>query len=138
MKNILVPSDGSENAARALDVAAAFAKQFGATLHLLNVQHSVGAVSQFVPAKDVKDFHREEGMKVLDPLLAKVKAIGVEAKPHIGVGHAGPTIAAFVRQLGCDHVVMGTRGLGAAVGALMGSTANDLLEQIHVPVTLVK
>lgn len=138
MKNILVPSDGSENAGRAIDFAIGLAKQYGATLHLLNVQHSVGAVSQFVPAKDVKDFHREEGMKALAPGLKRAEAAAVPAKPHIGVGHAGPTIVAFAHQLGCDHVVMGTRGLGSAVGTLLGSTANNLLEQINVPVTLVK
>lgn len=137
---ILVPIDGSENAARALAFALAAAEATpGSRLELLNVQPGVpGAVSRFVAKAELADFHRDEAMKILGPALASVERAGVAHDHHIAVGTPGQMIAAFAKQLGCTQVVMGTRGLGNALGLLLGSVATDTLQHVDVPVTLVK
>jgi nucleotide-binding universal stress UspA family protein len=38
----------------------------------------------------------------------------------------------------CDQIVMGTRGLGALSGALLGSVSHQVLEKTSLPVTLIK
>jgi nucleotide-binding universal stress UspA family protein len=137
---ILVPVDGSENAARAVAHAIALLKAGQAgELHLLNVQRPVsGDVATFVGQAPIKEFHREEGMKALAGAIAQCEQAGVACIEHIGVGAPGPIVAAFVEELGCDQIVMGTRGLGAAGGLIMGSVANDVVRHAKVPVTLVK
>lgn len=137
---ILVPIDGSENAARALDFALVLAKAApGARLELVNVQPGVGgAVAAFVNKADIKDFHRDEGMKVLGAAIAAAEKAKLPHGRHIGVGDPGRVIAAFAKQLGCTQIVMGTRGLGSALGLLLGSVANEVIRQAQVPVTLVK
>lgn len=139
-KRILVPLDGSDHALRALDLAIRMAKATpGARLELVNVQAPVGqAVSMFVASSQIKGYQREEGMKVLGPALEVVKKSGVPHAHHIGVGQPGPTIAAFANQLGCDHIVMGTRGLGAAARLVLGSCASSVAQEAAVSVTLVK
>ncbi|MCJ9712965.1 universal stress protein, partial [Bordetella hinzii] len=38
----------------------------------------------------------------------------------------------------CDRIVMGTRGLGAVGGLVLGSVAQKVIHLSPVPVTLVK
>jgi len=137
---ILVPTDGSAHAERALAYAIGLVKAMpGAELHLLNIQPPVtGMAGTLVGHQTLKDYHREEAMKVLQAPLAAAAAAGVAAKHHIGVGQPGPTIAGFAKELGCAQIVMGSRGLGATIGMILGSVATDVLHHAEVPVTLVK
>ena len=137
---ILVPYDGSANADSALGFALGLAKAAaGARVDIVNVQLPVGgAVSMFINKADIKDFHRDEGMKVLGPAIEAAKRAGAAYAHHIGVGQPGPTVAAFAKKLESTQIVMGTRGLGAALGLLLGSVATEVIHDAHVPVTLVK
>lgn len=139
-KRILVPMDGSENALRALSLAIAMIKdQPGGKIELVNAQTPLGqGVSMFVARAEVKGYHRDEGMRALAPALEAAKAAGASCAPHIGVGGAGEVVAGFAKELACDHIVMGTRGLGAGMGLLLGSVATDVIHHATVPVTLVK
>jgi nucleotide-binding universal stress UspA family protein len=135
---ILLPVDGSEPSARAtahvLDLAA---RGLAVDVHLLNVQPAVrGVVSSLVPHAEVEDYHRDEGMKALAACRALASAAGVATHCHVGVGEPGPTVIAFLASLGCDQVVMGTRGLGAVGGLVLGSVAQHVVAHSDVPVTL--
>jgi len=138
--HILVAIDGSENALRALAFAIALAGRApGTRIELVNAQVPVGqAVSMFLPRGTLTDFHRDAGMQALGPAIAAARQAGVAFAQHIAVGQPADVIAGFARELGCTHVVMGTRGLGAALGMLLGSVATAVVRQVAVPVTLVK
>ena len=137
---VLVPIDGSDNALRALEKAVALLRANGPfELHLLNVQAPVsGDVSTFVGRATVKDFHKEEGEKALASARALLDRQNIPYKPHITVGPCGESIAGFARKLGCDTIIMGTRGMGKVKGALLGSVSTDVIRCADVPVTLVK
>jgi nucleotide-binding universal stress UspA family protein len=139
-RKLLLPVDGSENALRAVDHAAAMVKEgMAAELHLANAQPPVGGmVSSFVAKADVDDYHRDEAMKALQPALDRLAAQGLKAEIHIGVGDAPDVIAAFCEQLGCDQIVMGARGLGSTAGLLLGSVSRGVVENVKTPVTIVK
>ena len=47
-------------------------------------------------------------------------------------------VAHFVKDIGCDQVVMGTRGMGSVANLVLGSGANKVLQMVDVPVLLVK
>lgn len=137
---ILVPVDGSDVSLRAVQHAARMVKDRPNTeLHLLNVQLPIpGSAPSFVPKSAIRDYHIEEGQKALAPAEALLRAEGIPFESHIARGEPGDTINAYVAEKACDAVVMGTRGLGAAMAALLGSTANAVLRHAKVPVTLVK
>lgn len=137
---ILVPVDGSENSDRAVAYAVRLAQAMHATeIHLLSVQPPVtGVAGALVGRASLQSYHRDEGMKALASALAICALTALPHKDHISVGQPGPTIAAFAKELGCDQIVMGTRGLGATLGLLMGSVATDVIKHADVPVTLVK
>ena len=137
---IVVPVDGSEISLRAVRHAARLAKDRpNLEIHLVNVQRPLhGAAATFVPQGAIRDYHVEEGRKALAPGEAILREAGVKFESHILRGTPGEAINAYCRQIACDAVVMGTRGHGSAVAALLGSTANDVLHSAEVPVTLVK
>lgn len=138
--SILVPVDGSANSDRAVRHAVALAKAMpDSVLHLLNVQPSVGSlVTMFVPKANVEDHHREEGQKALASGLKICADAGVKVEPHISVGRPGAVVGEFARKLGCQSVVIGTRGHSGISGVLLGSVAQDVIAQVSVPVCLVK
>lgn len=58
--------------------------------------------------------------------------------PQVLIGPVAETIARIALEQNCDGIVMGTRGLGAVAGALLGSVASQVVHLSDVPVTLVK
>jgi nucleotide-binding universal stress UspA family protein len=114
-------------------------------IHLLNVQppnHS-GIAKQYLDQDLIDRFQRELGESALEPLRDRLDAAGIEYTSHVEIGDVAQTIARYVRERHCDQVIMGTRGLGsggvgALSGLLMGSIATKVLHLVDVPVTLVK
>lgn len=137
---VLLPVDGSEPSKRAtahvLDMAA---RGLAVDIHLLNVQPSVrGVAASLVPSADLEGYHRDEGLKALAGCVGLVEAAGLKAHCHVSVGEPGPTAVSFVTKLACDQIVMGTRGLGAVGGFILGSVAQHVVTHSHVPVTLLR
>ena len=146
MSNVLVPVDGSDNSMRAVDAACRqLAHRQSVTLHLLNVQppnHS-GVVKKYLSQDLIDKFHHEEGETALRSARARLDDADIAYTSHVEVGDVAQTIARCVRELHCDQVIMGTRGLGsggvaALSGLLLGSIATKVLNLVEVPVTLVK
>jgi YjbE family integral membrane protein len=142
IQRILVASDGSAGAAAALQRALALRGQLQGgpqiELHLANVQRPVsGNVSSFIGAGTIEDYHRERADAALAPARQTLQAAGLAFQEHRKVGEPGRSIAELAAELGCDLIVMGSRGLGTHTGALLGSVASGTLEHAAVPVLVV-
>jgi nucleotide-binding universal stress UspA family protein len=84
-----------------------------------------------------------EGEAALEGARAWLDDAKIAYASHVEVGDVAQSIARCVKQLHCDQVIMGTRGLGsggiaAVSGLLLGSIATKVLHLVNVPVTLVK
>jgi len=140
---VLIAVDGSKCSLRAVAHAVRMMEACGThqafEVHLLNVQTPLpGSVGMFVGGKDLEDYHREEGFKQLAPARAILDRAAVPCTPHISVGRPGEVIDRQARELGVDQIVMGTRGLGNVADIVLGSTSEDVLRLVGVPVLLVK
>ena len=137
---VLVPTDGSDQARRAtLHVLDLAARGLSLEVHLLNVRPAVrGVAASIVSPGDLEAYHREEGMKALAESLRLVETAGLKPHAHVCVGDSGEMILAFARQLSCDQIVMGTRGLGPVTELLLGSAARHVVAAAVVPVTLLR
>jgi nucleotide-binding universal stress UspA family protein len=140
---ILLAVDGSECSSRAVQYvirrsqARAGAEPF--ELHVLNVQNPLpGSVGMFLNGQDMREYHREEGIKCLQPARDLLGAAGVPHQVHIEVGRPADVIARYAEQHKADEVVMGTRGLGNVADMILGSTTEDVLKLTTVPLVLVK
>jgi YjbE family integral membrane protein len=108
-------------------------------VHVVNVQRPVSSEGvRFVPGATLDDYYGERGEAALAPARALLVEAGMVPTEHRLVGDPGPMIAGLARATGCDHIVMGARGLATHTGALLGSVARGTLEHAAVPVLLVK
>jgi nucleotide-binding universal stress UspA family protein len=138
---ILLPVDGSEPAAKAVEYVCALRDaRIPVEVRLLNVQILIasGNVRRFVSQETIDAYCRAEGTNVLGAATKALQVAGLTFHEHIMVGHAGQTIASQASHWGCTRIVMGTRGLGALANVVVGSTALQVMHQSEIPVTLVK
>ena len=137
---ILIPSDGSDPAHRAVaHVLSLAARGLSMDVHLLNVQSAVrGSAASLVPARELEDYHRDEGMRALGESIRQIEAAGLKPHAHVCVGDPGESILAFAERLQCEHIVMGTRGHGIVGTLLLGSVAQHVVVHASLPVTLLR
>lgn len=138
---ILLPVDGSPHSDRATQhVIALLQGCNGQTVHLLNVQEPIDApeVRGHMRASEIEAMQETRGGDALVSARALLDAAGITYTPTVLIGPLAETIHQFAVDQKCDKIVMGTRGLGALGGMLMGSVTTELLRLTELPVTLVK
>lgn len=134
---ILLASDGSEGAARALAAAIELARPSG-ELHMVCVEELsqiptiLGEVQQEIREAD----HR------LKPVIDKAKKLAglkqVRIVPHLIAGHPVRVIADLVQRQGFDLLVVGSSGHSEWYERLIGSTADRLVHLAPCAVLVVK
>lgn len=140
MKNVLIPVDGSANSLRAVGYMIDHVRENGpCTLHLLNVQPPIvsGTVLGFVSKDMIQEYYLDEAKMALADAKAALDKAGVMYQEALRVGHIAESIKAYATEHQCDHIIMGSRGLGAAGSLLLGSVALKVLHTIHIPVVLI-
>jgi nucleotide-binding universal stress UspA family protein len=137
-RKIIIASDGSEGAARALSAAINLAKMHNADLHMVSVEElpqfpaSVGEVIE----EKVAANHFFEN--VITRAKAQAQAQGVKLTTHMVSGHAVKTIVEFVEREHADLLVIGFMGHSALYNRLIGSTTDRLVELASCTVMVVK
>lgn len=141
MTKILLPVDGSDNSARAVEVAASlFATLRGAAFHLLNVQDPVSSLKsrECWTAEQCAALQQQMGELALAAARKQLAAAGIPYTAEIAAGPVAQTIADYAREWQCDMIVMGTRGMTALGSLMIGSIATKVVHLAAVPVMLVK
>jgi nucleotide-binding universal stress UspA family protein len=141
MLRMLLAVDGSDGSRHATVHAARLAREAGVSeVHLLNVQEPAihyGMVGAYIPSDVMRKLQDEAAERALRPsekLLARVK---VPYRRQVRVGPVASTIAETAEALGCNSIVMGTRGMTAAANLVVGSIPTKVLHLTRIPVTLV-
>ena len=135
---ILIASDGSEGAARALSAAIALARMHKSELHMILVEELPrfpASVDEVVEEK-LEANHRYEA--VIAQAKAQARAQGVSLTEHVVVGHAVPAIVEFVERERFDLLVVGFMGHSALYNRLIGGTTDRLVELAPCSVLVVK
>jgi nucleotide-binding universal stress UspA family protein len=141
IRQILVPTDFSSHADKALDAAMGLARQFNAKLHLFHAYHlpvTVATPEHVVIPRDFWTSVREAASKKLAGLVEKVQREGLEAEAHLTEMAAAPAITEIAETLGVDLIVMGTRGNTGIKHVLLGSVAERTLRTAPCPVLTLK
>ncbi|MFL9815098.1 universal stress protein [Stutzerimonas sp. VN223-3] len=143
MRTVLLAYDGSDNAKRALQYIIDFAADASKALnvHVLNAQQEPVIYGEFVTPSTVEELNNgllAKSHHTLEEAATALQAAGVAHQTHAVLGNVAEQVNDAVKRLGCDTVVMGTRGLGSFTGMLLGSAANRVIHEVSVPVLLVK
>ena len=143
MKHILVATDGSDAADRAVDYAAGLAKREGAELIVVNV---VGyglpdrLFAQFTQAHHawLKELLESISAEILVNARERAHAAGVSAvRIESRAGNVAEAILNLARQQHADVVVVGKRGASAIDRLLIGSVSDKLVKLSDLPVIVV-
>ncbi len=141
MLKLLVATDGSDNANRAIDHVIKQAGRYSepVEVHLLNVQLPLAGVNikLFISREDLDAYYHDEGIAVLKSAREKFDAAGVKYAFHIGVGEPAKVIVQYAGDKQCEQIVMGSRGMGTVSNLVLGSVASKVIHLANVPVLLV-
>ena len=143
MARILIAIDGSSHSAKVAKAAIrqAQACKQAPELHLIYVHLPVptlGGLIKPVGHEALQRYYREEGedaLRVAKRLLDRAK---LACTTHILVGPIAESLAREAKKLKCDFIVMGTHGMGAMSGMLLGSIASKTVHLAPCPVVLIR
>jgi nucleotide-binding universal stress UspA family protein len=129
-KTILVPTDGSEFAERAENIAISMASKYSAKIVGVYVMDE----KLIYPYEVLED----EGKSILKKLSEKAKKENVVVDEIIVFGDPRKDIITISKRMNSDIIVIGTHGKKGLEKLLMGSVAENILKSVDIPVLLVK
>ena len=142
-KRILVPTDGSDITAKAIDTGIALAKSVGAKLYTISVKEPFpySAISEMQPVPPQEFYDAQERIAA-----SRVKAV-VDAAGSAGVACSGHTVEALhaweaildhAKSQQCDLIVMASHGRRGVAALLLGSETSRVLTHSDIPVLVIK
>ena len=133
---IVVATDGSGSARRAVDVALDLAHRFDAAVHCLYVvdESEVDSSPERL-REEMRTALEERGREVVAAVRA---AADREVQAEIGTGRPASVIDEYARGVGADMVAMGTRGRHGENRFLVGSVAERVVRTCPIPVLTVR
>jgi nucleotide-binding universal stress UspA family protein len=145
IRNILVPIDFSPMSIQAIETAKAFARRFGAAVHLAHVHqpcYPAGFTVHVSPviAYSPYDYEQEAEKKAARELILLAKKHGLRpSTTHLLVGApAYDEICRLARKLPADLVVMPTHGRTGLEHVFLGSTAERIVQHSPCPVFVAR
>jgi nucleotide-binding universal stress UspA family protein len=145
-KNILIATDGSELAHKAVDHGLGLAKAVGAKVTAVVVEAPFNVFA--VPASRTPQISEEfanhaaaikqHASKVLDDVAAAAKKAGLNCDT-VQVEHEQPyeAIIKTAEDKGCDAIVMASHGRRGISAVLLGSETQKVLTHTKLPVIVV-
>lgn len=148
IKRILVATDGSELAQRAVKYAVELAATVKAELAALSVIDLPPVYGrQLVPGdafpthlmESLEDYMKQASSEIMGEIEASCAQRGVKFKSIVKTGHPVEQIVATAREIKADMVVLGSHGRSALGSVLLGSiTLGVINRDIRVPVLIIR
>lgn len=137
-EHILVPTDGSEGTARAVENALEIAERFDSTIHALFVVDAATTFPADFNMDRLIDKYEEEGENAVEDIAGKSDARGVDVVTAVREGDPFEVINRYAETNDIDMVVMGTHGRSGVDRLVMGSVAERVVRTSEVPVLTVR
>jgi nucleotide-binding universal stress UspA family protein len=142
-KRILVPTDGSEITAKAIDTAVELAKAGGGQLFVVSVKepfpYSAISEMQPVPPQEFYDAQERIAAGRVKSVVDAAKAAGVACGGHtVEALHPWEAILDHAKAQQCDLIVMASHGRRGVAALLLGSETQRVLIHSTLPVLIVK
>lgn len=136
-EDILIPSDGSEEAAHAVTHGISLAEEFDAKVHALYVIENKATYILTAELGDEEmQKYRDYGEDVVSTIAEKAGERGLDAKGVIKTGGVSEEIVEYAEGNDIDQIVMGRRGRGS-IEQYLGSTSEKVIRMTNVPVTVI-
>lgn len=138
---ILVPTDGSDAAEPAVEMALDLAETHDATLHVLFIVDQPTSVSGtaegFSGLDNLLNTLEEEGHQVTDAIADRARDSNIRAEAAVRRGNPHDDILTYANEHEIDVIVMGTHGRTGVKRALLGSVTEGVVRHSEIPVLTV-
>lgn len=146
MKKILIPTDFSDLAQFALDLALEIAEREESELILLNVvEYPTTPTFNVMGMNSINNIDNIYIIEILDRIkdqlektTKEIKASGIKISSEVKLGNAFRSIADEISTKEVDLVIMGTKGSGGVEGLLIGSNTEKVVRLSGCPVLTLK
>jgi len=140
IKQILVPTDFSENAQHAVDYATELAKKCSAKLHLLHtpvVPTYLLMDLSYSPGPEAVTRILNDAQEALDRQAESLAGSGVEHFTVIREGTIHEVIRDYAKEHDIDLVVVGTHGRTGVSKLMYGSVTERVIKTVHTPIIVI-
>jgi len=143
-KHILIATDGSELATKAVEQGLEIAKAIGAKATAVTVTESwvslvTGDMAVAFPVEEYEQGCADSAAKILADVGAIAKRIGIACDVlHVKDQYPGEGIIAAAKKKDCDLIVMASHGRRGVARLLLGSQANAVVTHSTVPVLICR
>ncbi len=136
---VLIPTDGSEPAATAIDHGLAIAQKTAARIHAVNIVDvgDVAASPNYTPPTEVIEHLESEGEAATDRIATHARARGLDAITEVREGFPASDLLDYADEHDIDLITMGTTGRTGLNRYLLGSTTERIIRHAEMPVLAV-
>ena len=131
-ERILIPTDGSENVADAIEKGVAIATQFDASVHALSV------VPHVVTRDRLRYDPETAAADAVEAVEKRCREEGLDVRTETRKGNAPQEILVYSQENEIDLIVMGTHGRTGLNHAIIGSVAERVVRNSSIPVLTVR
>ena len=136
--NVLVPTDFSDEAHKALNYAGALVRRLDAHLHVVNVTESALATPSPARAETNPLLADNEEARALEQQLEAVIGESVAVTFHGRTGRAFDQIVRCAHEIAADLIIIATHGRTGLKRLFLGSTAERVVQYSLSPVLVVR
>lgn len=140
-ERILIPTDGSDPARPAVEMAVGLAETHGAVLHVLCIVDQPTTVSGmgegFSGLDDLLDALEERGHQATKAIVEQARERDIETTAAVRRGNPHDDILSYAEDNDIDVIVMGTHGRTGVKRALLGSVTENVVRHSEIPVLTV-
>ncbi len=138
-EKILLATDGSENAKRAAGEALRLAKVLSSQVILVYIFSNPPSQSRMAKANfDVHSILEEDAKTVIKDTIDLFESEALPYTLKVAMGDPAAEITDIAEKENADLVIIGSRGLGALTGVVIGSVSQKVAYRVTCPIMIVK
>jgi nucleotide-binding universal stress UspA family protein len=143
-KHVLIATDGSELAQKAVQQGLQLAKHLNASVTVLTITApwpiaAAGAMMSPIPIEEYRSIVAQHAEQILAPVRDIAAKLGVACDTvHVPDEYPAEGIIAQAEAKGCDLIVMASHGRRGLAKVFLGSQATRVLAYSPVPVLICK
>ena len=145
MKNILIPTDFSENAWNAIKYGMGLFKKSKCTFYIIHINpieaHAGGEVAMYASQKILEQSLLKESLEKLQIVLNDIERLPFNTKHNFHTlafyGFFTDLIKREVTNKQIDMIIMGTKGASGLKAVSMGSNTGNVMTKVKCPVLAV-
>ncbi len=141
-KKILIATDGSPYARKAIDVGADIAKRYKSEVALITViEHPLNAFGLFgleELGSEAYSILKKKGDDIVKEGKEQLKSYNLNIQFLLEYGNPGDIISQYARKNKFDLIVVGSHGYGEVMAHMLGSVSDRVNHHAHCSVLIVR